>query len=103
MAEHSSGLGYPTRWGTSSDGSSISSYVEESAIDDIIRQKKVEIITAVLANLDKASKEIIEERYFRNNYSDVNELIEALNLSKTAYYKSEKKAIKNFATALGYI
>ncbi|CAG7841170.1 hypothetical protein CLOHAE12215_02594 [Clostridium haemolyticum] len=103
IAIESTGLGYPTRWsGEATTGNSINSFVEENVIDDIEKERKVNCITGVLARLDKNSKKIIEEGYFRDIYTR-EQLQQELGLNKNKFYYFKNRALEKFMVALSYI
>lgn len=77
-----------------------SSLVENIAIDNDEIERKVNIITGVLAYLDPIKKKVIEEFYFRNKSWD--EILEELSISKSTLYAAKRYALSSFATALAY-
>ncbi|WP_187291568.1 nitroreductase [Clostridium novyi] len=103
IAIESKGLGYPTRWGGESKSKSISnSFLEDEALNDIEKERKVNCITEVLSKLDLSSKKIIEEGYFRDTYTR-EELQREMRLNKNKFYYFKNRALKKFMVALSYI
>lgn len=105
IAMETPNLGYPTKWGVTTEKSSLPwerSYVEKNVIDDMEKRWKVDVITKVLSKLDKKSKKIIEEWYFRDTYTR-EELQEELVIDKNKFYYYRNRTLKKFMIALGYI
>jgi hypothetical protein len=97
-------LGSPVRWDLvkSKGASTGGSCVEMSAMEEIRRQWKVDVITGVLTKLDSKSKEIIEEWYFRELVNR-EELEKQIDVDKNKYYYLKNRALRKFMVALGYI
>ncbi|KGN00839.1 nitroreductase [Clostridium phage CWou-2020a] len=103
IALESSGLGYPTRWGGEATTSkNNSSFLEESVLKDLEKERKVNTITTVLTKLDNVSKELVEKWYFRDSYSRA-EILKVLKMSKNKFYLYRDRALKKFMIALKYI
>lgn len=104
IAIEAPGLGYPTNWSSIKEKSNNFNYsfVESSVLGDFERTRKVEIITQVLTKLDKESKKIIEEWYFRDT-TNREELEKELGLDKNKFYYFRNRTLKKFMIALGYI
>lgn len=98
-------LGYPTKWGVTIEKSSLPwerSYVEKNVLDDMEKRWKVDVITKVLSKLDKKSKKIIEEWYFRDT-SNREEILRELEIDKNKFYYYRNRALKKFMIVLGYV
>lgn len=104
IAMETPNLGYPTKWGVT-EKSSLPwerSYVEKNVLDDMEKRWKVDVITKVLSKLDKKSKKIIEEWYFRDT-SNREEILRELEIDKNKFYYYRNRALKKFMIALGYV
>lgn len=103
IALETPGLGQATRWDIIKDKSSDNfSSVEESVLQDLERQRKVDVITKVLSNLDGITKDLIEKWYFRDMYTRES-LTRELNINKNEFYRLRDKALEKFMVALKYI
>lgn len=103
IALESTGLGYPTRWSAkASTSKNNSSFLEESVLKDLEKERKVNTITTVLTKLDSVSKELVEKWYFRDSYSR-DEILKVLKMSKNKFYLYRDRALKKFMIALKYI
>ena len=59
-------------------------------------------ITRALELLNKVEKDIIEECYFRNIYTN-QEIIKNLFINKNKFYKIKNNAVRKIAISLGYL
>lgn len=98
-------LGKPTRWGEVHEKSrdcGRGSSVEASVLENEGILKKIKIIDEVLNKLNKESKTIIEELYFRDSMR-AGELQRSLGISRSTLYRTRNKALKKFMIALRYL
>lgn len=103
IASEAPNLGYPTRWNIKEKSSTVfSNSIENQVINDIERQRKVNVVTEVMKRLDTKSHKIIEEWYFRDTYTR-EELLKELDMDKHKFYNYKNRALKKFMIALGYI
>ena len=93
IAVDAGGLGYPTRYDIVKDVKHPSdvkeSFVENCAISEEENKIKVDKITRALELLNRVEKDIIEECYFRNIYTN-QEIIKNLFINKKTLYKRIK-------------
>ena len=106
IAVDAGGLGYPTRYDIVKDVKHPSdvkeSFVENCAISEEENKIKVDKITRALELLNKVEKDIIEECYFRNIYTN-QEIIKNLFINKNKFYKIKSNAVRKIAISLGYL
>lgn len=106
IAVDAGGLGYPTRYNIVKDVKHPSdikgSFVENCAISEEENKIKVDKITRALELLNKVEKDIIEECYFRNIYTN-QEIIKNLFINKNKFYKIKNNAVRKIAISLGYL
>lgn len=106
IAVDAGGLGYPTRYDTVKDVKHPSdvkeSFVENCAISEEENKIKVDKITRALELLNRVEKDIIEECYFRNIYTN-QEIIKNLFINKNKFYKIKSNAVRKIAISLGYL
>ena len=106
IAVDAGGLGYPTRYNIVKDVKHPSdikgSFVENCAISEEENKIKVDKITRALELLNKVEKDIIEECYFRNIYTN-QEIIKNLFINKNKFYKIKNNAVSKIAISLGYL
>lgn len=106
IAVDAGGLGYPTRYDIVKDVKHPSdikgSFVENCAINEEENKIKVDKITRALELLNKVEKDIIEECYFRNIYTN-QEIIKNLFINKNKFYKIKSNAVRKIAISLGYL
>lgn len=106
IAVDAGGLGYPTRYNIIKDIKHPSdmkgSFVENCVISEEENKIKVDKITKALELLNKVEKEIIEECYFRNIYTN-QEIIKNLFINKNKFYKIKNDAVRKIAISLGYL
>lgn len=106
IAVDAGGLGYPTRYDIVKDVKHPSdvkeSFVENCAISEEENKIKVDKITRVLELLNRVEKDIIEECYFRNIYTN-QEIIKNLFINKNKFYKIKSNAVRKIAISLGYL
>ena len=106
IAVDAGGLGYPTRYDIVKDVKHPSdvkeSFVENCAISEEENKIKVDKITRALELLNRVEKEIIEECYFRNIYTN-QEIIKNLFINKNKFYKIKSNAVRKIAISLGYL
>ena len=106
IAVDAGGLGYPTRYDIVKDVKHPSdvkeSFVENCAISEEENKIKVDKITRALELLNRVEKDIIEECYFRNIYTN-QEIIKNLFINKNKFYKIKSNAVRNIAISLGYL
>ena len=65
-------------------------------------KKKVDKITRALELLDITEKEIVEECYFRNTYTN-QQIISNMCISKAKFYKVKNDSLRKIAISLGYL
>lgn len=106
IAVDAGGLGYPTRYDIVKDVKHPSdvkeSFVENCAISEEENKIKVDKITRALELLNRVEKDIIEECYFRNIYTN-QEIIKNLFINKNKFYKIKSNAVRKIAISLGYL
>ena len=106
IAVDAGGLGYPTNYQIVKDINHPStmkgSFVENCVIDEEYNKKKVDKITRALELLDITEKEIIEECYFRNTYTN-QQIISNMCMSKSKFYKIKNDSLRKIAISLGYL
>lgn len=106
IAVDAGGLGYPTRYNIVKDVKHPSdinrSFVENCAISEEENKIKVDKITRALEILNKIEKDIIEECYFRNIYTN-KEIMKNLFINKNKFYKIKNNAVRKIAISLGYL
>lgn len=106
IAVDAGGLGYPTRYDIVKDVKHPSdvkeSFVENCAISEEENKIKVDKITRALELLNRLEKDIIEECYFRNIYTN-QEIIKNLFINKNKFYKIKSNAVRKIAISLGYL
>ena len=106
IAVDAGGLGYPTRYDIVKDAKHPSdakgSFVENCAISEEENKIKVDKITRALELLNRVEKDIIEECYFRNIYTN-QEIIKNLFINKNKFYKIKNNAVRKIAISLGYL
>lgn len=106
IAVDAGGLGYPTRYDIVKDVKHPSdvkeSFVENCAISEEENKIKVDKITRALELLNRIEKDIIEECYFRNIYTN-QEIIKNLFINKNKFYKIKSNAVRKIAISLGYL
>ena len=106
IAVDAGGLGYPTRYNIVKDVKHPSdikgSFVENCAKSEEENKIKVDKITRALELLNKVEKDIIEECYFRNIYTN-QEIIKNLFINKNKFYKIKNNAVRKIAISLGYL
>mgnify|MGYP000065677724 FL=1 len=78
------------------------SFVESCVIDEEYNKKKVDKITRALDLLDITEKEIVEECYFRNTYTN-QQIIYNMCMSKAKFYKIKNDSLRKIAISLGYL
>lgn len=106
IALDAGGLGYPTNYEIVKDikhpSSMKGSFVESCVIDEENNKKKVDKITRALSLLDIIEKEIVEECYFRNTYTN-KEIMSNMCMSKAKFYKIKNYSLRKIAISLGYL
>ena len=106
IAVDAGGLGYPTNHEIVKDVKHPStmkgSFVESCVIDEEYNKKKVDKITRALELLDITEKEIVEECYFRNTYTN-QQIISNMCISKSKFYKVKNDSLRKIAISLGYL
>lgn len=106
IAVDAGGLGYPTNHEIVKDVKHPStmkgSFVESCVIDEEYNKKKVDKITRALELLDITEKEIVEECYFRNTYTN-QQIISNMCISKAKFYKVKNDSLRKIAISLGYL
>lgn len=100
------GLGYPTNYEIVKDISrhpgDKTSYVERCVINEDKVNRQIDAITRSLELLDETAKEIIEECYFRNTYTN-QQIIANMCMSKAKFYKIKNDSLRKIAISLGYL
>lgn len=106
IAIDAGGLGYPTNYEIVKDikhpSTMKGSFVEDCVIDEEHNKKKVDKITRALSLLDIVEKEIVEECYFRNTYTN-KEIMRNMCMSKAKFYKIKNYSLRKIAISLGYL
>ena len=101
IAVDAGGLGYPTNHEIVKDVKHPStmkgSFVESCVIDEEYNK-----ITRALELLDITEKEIVEECYFRNTYTN-QQIISNMCISKAKFYKVKNDSLRKIAISLGYL